>query len=97
MMLATAQVSMAQDMQKQPEMQKPQIESEMQAVEFTVSNSNVHIKNAANKVLEVYNLAGVKVSTIRIDSEDKNVELGNLPKGCYILKIDKTARKICIK
>lgn len=91
MMLGTVQPICAQDEQK------AQIEMEQQTVTITVSESCVHIKNAEKMVLEIYNLAGVKVSTQRIDSADKKIELENLPKGCYIIKVGKTARKICLK
>lgn len=93
--LGFSQNTMAQSQQQ--EAPKAQIEAEVNAVEISASNSFARIKNAAGKVLEVYNLAGVKVSNIKIDSEDKTVELGNLPKGCYILKVDKTVRKVYIK
>ena len=96
--MGASQFVSAQEAQKSvPEMQKPQIEAEAQSVEITVNNSNAHVKNAAGKVLEIYNLAGVKVLNVKIDSDIKTIELGNLQKGCYILKVDKTARKIYIK
>lgn len=90
-MLSTAPSAFAQDDHK------AQIETEQQAVSITVSESCVHIKNAEKMVLEIYNLAGVKVSTQKIDSADKKIELENLPKGCYIIKVGKTVRKICLK
>lgn len=73
---------------------KTSIETEQQAVSITVNVSSIHIKNAASMVLEVYNIAGVKVNTQKIDSSDKTIELNNLPKGCYIIKVGKTVRKI---
>ncbi len=90
-MLGVAPSAIAQDEQK------TQIETDQQAVTISVSESCVHIKNAEKMVLEIYNLAGVKVSTQKIDSADKKIELDNLPKGCYIIKVGKTARKIYLK
>ncbi|MCQ2133035.1 MAG: DUF6383 domain-containing protein [Bacteroidaceae bacterium] len=95
LMLGTSQMTMAQNQAQ--EAPKAQVEADVAAVEISANNSYARIKNAAGKVLEVYNLAGVKVSNIKLDSEDKTVELGNLPKGCYILKVDKTVRKVYIK
>ncbi len=83
-----AQPMSAQDVQKTP------IETEQQAVTINVSESTLHIKNATSMILEVYNLAGVKVITQKIDSAEKAVELSSLPKGCYIIKVGKTVRKI---
>ena len=91
MLLGISHVAMAQDVQKAP------IETEQQAVTILVNESTIHIKHAEKQVLEIYNLAGVKVSTRKIDSADKTIELGNLPKGCYILKVGKTARKCYLK
>ena len=90
-LLGFSQVAKAQDVQKAP------IETEQQAVVIIVNESTIHIKNAEKQVLEIYNLAGVKVSTIKIDSADKTIELSSLPKGCYILKVGKTARKCYLK
>lgn len=93
MLLGVGQAAMAQDVA-----QKAPIETEQQqAVVIIVNESTIHIKNAEKQVLEIYNLTGVKVSTIKIDSADKTIELSNLPKGCYILKVGKTARKCYLK
>ena len=92
MLLGAGQAAMAQDV-----VQKAPIETEQQAVVIIVNESTIHIKNAEKQVLEIYNLAGVKVSTIKIDSTDKTIELSSLPKGCYILKVGKTARKCYLK
>lgn len=72
-------------------------EQELNAVTITANESTVMIKNASQQVLEVYNLAGVKVASVRIDSESKTLTFSDLPKGCYILKIGKTVRKVYLK
>ena len=46
--------------------------------------------------MEVYNIVGVKLTTIRIDSTDVTVQV-NLPKGYYIFKIGNVVRKVVIK
>ena len=46
--------------------------------------------------LEVISLTGRKVLTIAIDSPVQRVDL-NLTKGCYIVKVGDTARKISIR
>lgn len=83
----------AQDIQQQ----RTTIEQEVAPITISVNESTIHIKNAEKMVIEIYNMAGVKVVTQRIDSSDKAIELDNLPKGCYIIKIGKVARKVYLR
>ena len=46
--------------------------------------------------MEVYDILGVKITSVRIDTADKTVTL-NLPKGYYIFKVGDTVRKVVIK
>ncbi|MBQ7570738.1 MAG: T9SS type A sorting domain-containing protein [Bacteroidaceae bacterium] len=75
---------------------RDEIETELSAVSLSVTGSKVHVTGAEGATLEVYNLTGVKVATIRIDSNDKSITL-NLQRGCYILKVGKVVRKISIR
>lgn len=70
-------------------------ETEMSAVTITVQGNRIHVTNAEGQTLEIFSLTGVKVATIRIDSEDKIVT-PNLGRGCYILKVGKVVRKTTI-
>lgn len=72
-----------------------EVEAEMNAVTMTIREDKVHVTNAEGKNLEVYNITGVRVSLIRIDSNDKQINL-NLSRGCYILKVGKVVRKVTI-
>ncbi len=72
-----------------------EMETEMNAVTLNVHDGKVHVTNAEDKNLEVYNITGVRVSLVRIDSNDKLISL-NLTRGCYILKVGKVVRKITI-
>lgn len=72
------------------------IEQEFQNVTISVNQSVVRVSGANGQVMHVYNVAGVRLMTIRIEGNEKSFEL-NLPKGCYIVKIGKTVRKISIK
>lgn len=83
--------SMAQDVQK------PQVEMEQNAISVTATESTLHVKNADHLVLEVFSITGEKVYSIRIDSPSKNIDLGNLTKGCYIVRIGKYTRKVYLK
>ena len=61
------------------------IENEFQNVSISVSESVLHISGANGQVLQIYNVAGVCLMRVKIDSQDKRYEL-NYPKGCYIIK-----------
>lgn len=73
-----------------------EVETELTAVTLSVNGSKVHVTGAEGETLEIYNLTGVKVATIRIDSNDKTMAL-TLQRGCYILKVGKVVRKISIR
>lgn len=72
------------------------IEVEQQTPQVTVVDNNIRVTGGQSLTLYVYNVAGVCIHTVKIDSQDKKLDL-NLPKGCYIIKVGKTARKISIK
>lgn len=78
------------------QMERDEVDTELSATSLTVNGSKLHISNADGETLEVYNLTGVKVFTIRIDGNDKSLTL-NLQRGCYILKVGKLVRKISIR
>jgi hypothetical protein len=75
---------------------KADIEDVQSSVTISVNESTLHITGAAGLTLQIFNITGVSISQIKIDSADKHIEL-NLQKGCYILKIGKLVRKISIK
>lgn len=72
------------------------IENHLPAISMQVKGHTAHITGANGEMLEIFNLTGVKVFSVKIDSPDKQYTL-NLPKGCYILKIGKFVRKISIR
>ncbi len=78
------------------QVERDEVETELSAASLSVNGSKVHVTNSEGEVLEVYNLTGTKVATIRIDSNDKSFSL-NLQRGCYILKVGKLVRKISIR
>ena len=72
------------------------LENEPQTITINVRESAVQIAGANGETLYIYNVAGVRIKSIKIDGDDKRFEL-NLPKGCYILKVGKTVRKISVR
>ncbi len=71
-------------------------EDELREITIAVNGARVHVTHATGQTLEVYDVAGVCVASLRIDTDDKTFSL-NLPKGCYILKVGKVVRKVSIR
>ena len=67
-----------------------------QAPSINVDGNSVTIIGANGMALEVVSLTGRAVATYKIDSQSQRIDL-NLPKGCYILKVGKTVRKVTIR
>lgn len=74
------------------------IDRDQQQPQIVVTDDVVRISGANNRVLQVYDIAGVCILTIKIDSPDKTINLSScgLGKGCYIFKVGKTTRKISL-
>ena len=63
---------------------------------INVEGRTVSITGANGMTLEVVSLTGRAVASYKIESPAQRLEL-NLPKGCYILKIGKTVRKVTVR
>jgi maltose-binding protein MalE len=76
------------------------IEEAVTETKITVNNNSdnqeVRVQDAEGQRLEVYNVLGVRISSYRIDSNDKTFTL-SLQRGCYILKVGKVVRKTFIR
>lgn len=79
------------------DIQHPAAEQELKEIVITVNNATLKVKNADKMTLEVYNMAGMKVASLHIDSPEKTFELEQLPKGCYIVRVGKVARKVYLR
>ncbi len=76
------------------------------AMEITEPNANnviqplggrdIRLVGANGETLEVFNLTGVKVAQIQVDSSEKTITL-DVSKGCYILKVNNIVRKVFIQ
>ena len=71
------------------------IEQPSSNISIEIKNKEIRVSGANGKKIEIYNLTGVSISTILIESNDATCPL-KLPKGCYILKVGKVVRKISI-
>lgn len=87
--LNTSGICMAQSEKNEPEI-------ELSATSIVLKGSTLYVNNAGGSVLEIFSLTGTKITAVRIDSNEKTIEL-SLKKGCYILRIDKLVRKITIR
>lgn len=72
------------------------IEMTTSGITITVSGNVVRVNGASGESMKVFNLTGVEVVSVRIESNEKTVSL-NLPKGCYLIKVGKIVRKISIR
>ena len=72
------------------------IDTEIQNISLSINESVLHVTGANGQVLHIYNVAGVRVMSVKVEGADKRIEL-NLPKGCYIVKVGKMVRKISIQ
>lgn len=73
------------------------VQREPASLTITVHGTAIRVQNAApGSTMEVYDILGVKITSVQIDTADKTVTL-NLPKGYYIFKIGDTVRKVVIK
>ena len=57
----------------------------------------LHVENAQGEVLRIYDVTGVSIMTVKITSPSQKIDLSNLPKGCYIVKVCKAVRKISVQ
>lgn len=62
---------------------------------ITISGTNIRVQNGQGLMLEVYNITGLRVYSLKIEKPDTTATL-KLPKGCYIIKVGKTVRKFSI-
>ena len=92
-LLLTVCMSMPVAMMAQ-DVQQSQVEMEQNQINISVSGSCIRVKNADGLVMEVFNLTGEKVFTQRIEGASKAVELGQMQRGYYIVKIGKFTPKI---
>ncbi len=71
------------------------MEMPAEEVSIKIIDNVLYVNGAAGQMLRIYKVTGVGVMTVKVDGDSKSYSL-NLPKGCYIVKIGKVARKISI-
>ena len=88
---------MAPQTVKASDAEAPAIEQTInEDIVISVSGQTVTISGAQGQTLEVISLTGRRVMAAKIESPAQRIDL-NVPKGCYILKIGKVARKVTVR
>ncbi|MBO7100377.1 MAG: T9SS type A sorting domain-containing protein [Bacteroidaceae bacterium] len=72
------------------------IEATVSPISIVASGNTVKISGVNGEDIEIFNLTGTKVTTIKTESTGKTYSV-NLQKGCYLIKIGKVVRKISIR
>lgn len=70
-----------------------EIEAQQQ-IKIMQSGKTIIISGAMGKTVTIYNLIGVEVMTVRIDSQEKRIDLSNLGKGIFPVKVGNITKKI---
>ena len=63
---------------------------------ISVEGNVVRVVGGGGMLMEVVSLTGRAVASYKIEGSAQRIEL-NLPKGCYILKVGKTVRKVTVQ
>lgn len=73
------------------------VDVESQQIKVTFSDNSLCVTGAAGKVLRVYNILGVPVTTYKIDGNEKTIDLSNLSSGAYLIKVGDVTKKIRLR
>lgn len=73
------------------------VEAQQIKVTFSDNYNSLCVTGAAGKVLRVYNILGVPVTTYKIDGNEKTIDLSNLSVGAYLIKVGDVTKKIKLR
>ena len=93
----TALTLMAPQTVKASDAEAPAVEQTIdEDIVIKIVGQTVTISGAQGQTLEVISLTGRCVMSAKIQDPVQRIDL-NVPKGCYILKIGKVARKVTVR
>lgn len=72
------------------------IDTDNQQIKIELSGNTLIVTGAVGKTLRIYDILGVEKKIIRIDSNEKRIDLSDLKRGIYPVKVDKVTKKIQI-
>ena len=64
---------------------------------IVVEGKTVTIIGATGMTMEIVSLTGRPVAQHKIESQSERIQLNNLQKGCYIIKVGKVVRKVTVQ
>lgn len=67
---------------------------EVQQPSIRQSGATLIVSGAVGKTVYVFNLLGIQLSAIYIDSQEKRIDLSTLPRGIYPIRIGNFTKKI---
>jgi hypothetical protein len=74
------------------------VSSEIVAPEVNVVENKLHLRNApVGKRVQIITIIGNKVRDMEIKSSEIEIDLSNLPKAVYIVKLEGVVKKFVIK
>lgn len=76
--------------------QKDIVQVDERSINIIVDSSAISVIGAQGHTLEVVSLTGLPVKKIKIESQSQTIQL-DVPKGCYILKVEDVVRKVTVK
>lgn len=53
-----------------------------------ISNDAITVNCAADATVEIFNISGSHIATMKLDAENGTISIATLPKGIYILRAD---------
>jgi hypothetical protein len=66
-------------------------------LKIDLTSSTLTVSGAQGKVLHIYNLIGVEIMAVKIDSNLKSLDLSVLSRGIYLVKVGNVSKKINIQ
>ena len=66
-------------------------------IKLDLTSSTLSVSGAQGKVLHIYNLIGVEIMAVKIDSNLKSFDLSVLSRGIYLVKVGNVSKKINIQ
>lgn len=81
---------------EEPSALTTEVSMEQAETVITAKGRTVRVQNGQGENLRIFNITGVEIATMPVDSQDKTFTL-NLGRGCYIIQVGNTVRKITIQ
>ncbi len=69
-------------------------EMDVQTIKVVQRGNAIVVTGAQGKTLRIYNLIGVELASVQIDSQEKRIDLSRFAKGIYPVKVGGISKKI---